>query len=419
MHHTTRHTAPASTRPQLSPIVRRLKLVKAAPALTPAHRLLLREIVDFLGNADTCWPSLRLLAHNCGLTTRRIRQLLRDLERGGWIATRPRLRTDGGRTSSEYHWIATAPDHGAAETPLSTATTSKITVPPTATRSTPSTAEKATPEALRTLATEADCRVTAEAPPGNPVPGPPGNPVPPIEHSGFENPTETHYAGGRQCGLEVCQKTSTSTIPPETPSTPSTPSKITVPPTATRSTTEKIAPTATPEALRTLATEDTEAAAVPVTLAVTAALMALRHRTPHPTPTAPDHGAAETPSTPSKITTTPTATRSTPSTAEKATPEARTPRRWLTIDPAQFSNPAEALRVYQATVAAGLLTTSEVDRLSFFSAWCYCSRRHRTGKVTHPERMMQFLLRRPKTLRAIPAAEDEQKAREAVRRLFH
>ncbi len=132
-----------------------------------------------------------------------------------------------------------------------------------------------------------------------------------------------------------------------------------------------------------------------------------------------DHGAAETPSTPSKITTTPTATRSTASTAEKATPEARTPRRWLTIDPAQFSNPAEALRVYQATVAAGLLTTSEVDRMAFFSAWCYCSRRHRTGKVTHPERMMQFLLRRPKTLRAIPAAEDEQKAREAVRRLFH
>jgi len=216
--------------------VRRLKLVKAAPALTPAHRLLLREIVDFLGNADTCWPSLRLLAHNCGLTTRRIRQLLRDLERGGWIATRPRLRTDGGRTSSEYHWLATAPDHGAAE---ATSTTAKITTTPTATRST------------------------------------------------------------------------------------------------------------------------------------------------------------------------------------TATPEARTPRRWLTIDPAQFSSPAEALRVYRATVAAGLLTTAEADRLAFFAAWCYCSRRHRTGKVTHPERMMQFLLRRPQTLRAIPAAEDEQKAREAIRRLFH
>jgi hypothetical protein len=69
-------------------------------------------------------------------------------------------------------------------------------------------------------------------------------------------------------------------------------------------------------------------------------------------------------------------------------------------------------------VAAGLLTSSEMDRLGFAAAWCSAARKAREGRVRHPAAVMQFLLRNPKALRAYAAECDEAKAREAIRRLW-
>ena len=114
-------------------------------------------------------------------------------------------------------------------------------------------------------------------------------------------------------------------------------------------------------------------------------------------------------------------TTTAPAAQAKGTTAAQRPtaRRFIVIDPARFTDPAEAHRVYTAATDGGLITGSEADRLSFFAAWCSVSRRVRARTVKRPECMMQFLLRHPKALRDYPAAEDETKAREAIRRIFH
>lgn len=88
------------------------------------------------------------------------------------------------------------------------------------------------------------------------------------------------------------------------------------------------------------------------------------------------------------------------------------------INEGQFSDPAEAKRVLLAVVAAGLLTGSEMDRLAFLAAWCSAARKQREGKVKSPAKIMQFLVRNPKALRAYAAECDEAKARECIRRLW-
>ena len=92
--------------------------------------------------------------------------------------------------------------------------------------------------------------------------------------------------------------------------------------------------------------------------------------------------------------------------------------RWIEIIEHRFSDPHEAKRVFLAVVAGGLLTSSEADRLLFFAGWCAVSRKHREKRVKHPAAAMQWLLRHQRVLRAYPAAQDEDKAREAVRRLW-
>jgi hypothetical protein len=92
--------------------------------------------------------------------------------------------------------------------------------------------------------------------------------------------------------------------------------------------------------------------------------------------------------------------------------------RWIEIAEHKFADPREAKRVFLAVVAGGLLTSSEADRLLFFAAWCAVSRKHREKRVKHPAAAMQWLLRHQRVLRAYPATQDEDKAREAVRRLW-
>lgn len=95
-----------STRTTQSGRSQRIRQVRAAGGLSPAEKLLLRSLVDFMGQSTECWPSLARLAAEVGITTRQVRRLLRSLESAGWISSRPRFRADGGQTSTVYQWSA-------------------------------------------------------------------------------------------------------------------------------------------------------------------------------------------------------------------------------------------------------------------------------------------------------------------------
>ena len=70
-----------STHKERSPLVIRIATVKSATAnsLGPSARLLLRTLLDWLGNESTCWPSLRTLSRETGLSVRQLQRLLREL----------------------------------------------------------------------------------------------------------------------------------------------------------------------------------------------------------------------------------------------------------------------------------------------------------------------------------------------------
>jgi hypothetical protein len=87
----------------------RIRLTRAATGLKPAEKLLLRSLVDFMGNTIECWPSLSRLADEVGVTVRHVRRMLRSLEAAGWIVTRSRFRPDRSQTSCVFQWVK-APD---------------------------------------------------------------------------------------------------------------------------------------------------------------------------------------------------------------------------------------------------------------------------------------------------------------------
>ncbi len=96
-----------STRPESRS--ERIRLTRAATGLKPAEKLLLRSLVDFMGNTTECWPSLSRLADEVGVTVRHVRRMLRSLEAAGWIVTQSRFRPDRSQTSCVFQW-AKAPD---------------------------------------------------------------------------------------------------------------------------------------------------------------------------------------------------------------------------------------------------------------------------------------------------------------------
>ena len=83
----------------------RIRLTRAATGLKPAEKLLLRSLVDFMGNATECWPSLSRLADEVGCSIRHVRRMLRSLEAAGWIVTQSRFRPDRSQTSCLYRWV--------------------------------------------------------------------------------------------------------------------------------------------------------------------------------------------------------------------------------------------------------------------------------------------------------------------------
>ena len=87
----------------------RIRLTRAAIGLKPAEKLLLRSLVDFMGNSSECWPSVGRLAEEVGVSDRHVRRMLRSLEAAGWIVTQYRFRPDRSQTSCVFQW-AKAPD---------------------------------------------------------------------------------------------------------------------------------------------------------------------------------------------------------------------------------------------------------------------------------------------------------------------
>ena len=107
VHQSTLTPPVSSTRPQFRS--ERIRLTRAATGLKPAEKLLLRSLVDFMGNSSECWPSLSRLAEEVGCSIRHVRRMLRSLEAAGWIATRSRFRPDRSQTSCVFQWVK-APD---------------------------------------------------------------------------------------------------------------------------------------------------------------------------------------------------------------------------------------------------------------------------------------------------------------------
>ena len=107
MHKSTLTSPVSSIHPQSRS--ERIRLTRAATGLKPAEKLLLRSLVDFMGNATECWPSLSRLADEVGCSIRHVRRMLRSLEAAGWIVTQSRFRPDRSQTSCVFQW-AKAPD---------------------------------------------------------------------------------------------------------------------------------------------------------------------------------------------------------------------------------------------------------------------------------------------------------------------
>ena len=82
-----------------------IRITEARSAkLPPSAKLLLRTLVDYMGQKDFCWPSMNSLAAEVAVTVRQIRRLLRLLEAAGYIQTEARFRSDQSQASNVFRW---------------------------------------------------------------------------------------------------------------------------------------------------------------------------------------------------------------------------------------------------------------------------------------------------------------------------
>ncbi len=116
------------------------------------------------------------------------------------------------------------------------------------------------------------------------------------------------------------------------------------------------------------------------------------------------------------------ATTATPAEQPAPVPERRrTSPRYIRITDSsdEFRTPNEAGRVYQLAIDARLITTSDLDKIAFFTGWAAVCRKVRAGKCNSPAGMMRAMLQNPKCMRAYGTADDEATARKLIRRLYH
>ena len=83
----------------------RIKRIKRATDLTASETLVLRVLLDFIGNNATGWPSHRRLAAETRLSLSTVKRSLASLQAKKWIAIEARSRGDGSKTSNSYRWI--------------------------------------------------------------------------------------------------------------------------------------------------------------------------------------------------------------------------------------------------------------------------------------------------------------------------
>lgn len=82
--------------------VRIMSVAWTIPLPTTSAKLLLLALADNADDTGKCWPSVKLLAEKCGLSTRAVRGLLADLERLHHIRVERRFRDDGSQASNLY-----------------------------------------------------------------------------------------------------------------------------------------------------------------------------------------------------------------------------------------------------------------------------------------------------------------------------
>ena len=90
---------------QSSSLSDRIKRIKRATDLTASETLVIRVLLDFIGNNATGWPSHRRLAAETRLSISTVKRSLASLQAKRWIAIESRSRSDGSKTSNNYRWI--------------------------------------------------------------------------------------------------------------------------------------------------------------------------------------------------------------------------------------------------------------------------------------------------------------------------
>ena len=90
---------------QSSSLSDRIKRIKRATDLTASETLVIRVLLDFIGNNETGWPSHRRLSVETRLSVSTVKRSLASLQAKKWIAIEGRSRGDGSKTSNNYRWI--------------------------------------------------------------------------------------------------------------------------------------------------------------------------------------------------------------------------------------------------------------------------------------------------------------------------
>ncbi|MGO5022400.1 helix-turn-helix domain-containing protein [Lawsonibacter sp. LCP25S3_G6] len=52
--------------------------------------------------SGSCWPGVKTIARDLGLSRSTVRRALKELERSGWVQRQARYRENGSRTSNLY-----------------------------------------------------------------------------------------------------------------------------------------------------------------------------------------------------------------------------------------------------------------------------------------------------------------------------
>ena len=70
--------------------------------LTPTQKLVYSCLCKYQGGNESCFPSRKTIALNCGISTSTVQRAVNVLVKKGYIVKTNRRRPDGGKTSNDY-----------------------------------------------------------------------------------------------------------------------------------------------------------------------------------------------------------------------------------------------------------------------------------------------------------------------------